>query len=96
MKSKGAIIAVITGVLTSLSVSAHINQDSILNYGNKTKNKVELNLDSLKVIETEAEQPVIEEIFLNRKDERGATKIHLPIYGQHLSEPCEEHTLEVL
>ena len=90
MKSKGAIIAVVVGILTSLSVSANINHDSISNHGKNSKNKVLLNLDSLKVIETEAEQPVLEDFFIYHQNEQDNSKLQLTIYGQHLSEPKEE------
>lgn len=82
-------------MLTSFGLMAGTH-DSVANKQNDTSEKVYLNLDSLKVIETEAEQPVMEDIFLSGESREKDTKIRLEIYGQHLSEPRDEQTLEVL
>ena len=81
-------------VTTSLSVFA-TNQDSLSNHGNKNRGKVQLNLDSLKFIGTEVEQPVMEDIFI-QLEHRRSSKVELIIYGQNLSEPREEQSFEVL
>ena len=82
-------------MITSFGLMAGTH-DSVANKQNGNTEKVYLKLDSLKVIEADAEQPVFDEIFVSGQSREKDTKIRLEIYGQHLSEPRDEQTLGVL
>ncbi len=90
MKTTGSIITIVIGILTSISVSAHQTHDSILTHGKNTGNKVQLDLDSLKQIEAEEEQPVMDVQFFRNETSPFKARTKLLIFGQNLSEPKEE------